>query len=175
MVIMDEAHNARTSLTFEALKRVFPSCIVELTATPDTSRRTGSNVLHHVSAVELKAEDMIKLPIVLTVHLEGWERAVGDALRTRKRLLELAAGESEFVRPILLIQAENKDKPANVEAVKKYLIENEHVQEGQIASATGEQRGLDKINLFDRACPIDIVITVQALKEGWDCSFAYAT
>ena len=39
--------------------------------------------------------------------------------------------------------------------------------------ATGDQRGLDKINLFEQTCPIEIVITVQALKEGWDCSFAY--
>jgi len=35
MIIMDEAHNARTKLTFEVLNRIAPSCIVELTATPD--------------------------------------------------------------------------------------------------------------------------------------------
>ncbi len=38
---------------------------------------------------------------------------------------------------------------------------------------TGEQRELDDVNLFDRNCQIDYVITVEALKEGWDCSFAY--
>lgn len=173
MIVMDEAHNARTSLTFDALKRVNPSCIVELTATPDSSPRTGSNVLVRVSASELKAEAMIKLPIVLTVHENSWESAIGDALRTRKRLAELAAGEPDYIRPILLIQAENKDKPANVDAVKQYLVENEHVPEAQIAVATGDQRGLDTINLFDPACQIEIAITVQALKEGWDCSFAY--
>lgn len=27
--------------------------------------------------------------------------------------------------------------------------------------------------MFDPACCIEIIITVQALKEGWDCSFAY--
>ncbi len=32
---------------------------------------------------------------------------------------------------------------------------------------------MDGINLFDPACPIEVIITVQALKEGWDCSFAY--
>lgn len=40
--------------------------------------------------------------------------------------------------------------------------------------ATGDQRELDGINLFDPKCPIEYVITVEALKEGWDCSFAYA-
>jgi type III restriction enzyme len=39
--------------------------------------------------------------------------------------------------------------------------------------ATGTQKELDGINLFDPACPIRFVITVEALKEGWDCSFAY--
>jgi type III restriction enzyme len=173
LVIMDEAHNARTSLTFDTLKRLSPSAIIELTATPDTDPRTGSNVLYRVSASELKAEEMIKLPIVLTVHETNWEEAVGDACRTRKRLAEKAAGEPEYIRPILLIQAENKDKPANVEAVKQYLLDSEHLADEQIAIVTGDQRDLDKINLFDPACKIEAVITVQALKEGWDCSFAY--
>lgn len=173
LILMDEAHNARTSLTFDTLKRLSPSAILELTATPDMDPRTGSNVLYRVSASELKAEQMIKLPIVLTVHEAGWQEAIGDACRTRKRLAETAAGEPEYIRPILLIQAENKDKPANVEAVKQFLLDSVHLTEEQIAIATGDQRDLDKINLFDPACKIEAVITVQALKEGWDCSFAY--
>ena len=32
---------------------------------------------------------------------------------------------------------------------------------------------MDGIDLFDPCCPIEYVITVEALKEGWDCSFAY--
>lgn len=173
MVIMDEAHNARTALSFDALRRVSPSCIVELTATPDTSSQTGSNVLFRVSATELKEEAMIKLPIVLKVHPASWQETVSAALRTRKRLAEFATKEPDYIRPILLIQAESKDKPASIEVVKQYLLETEKVPAEQIAVATGDQRGLDNINLFDRACPIEIVLTVQALKEGWDCSFAY--
>ena len=173
MVIVDEAHNVRTGLSFDALRRVSPSCIVELTATPDASSQTGSNVLYRVSASELKAEAMIKLPIVLKEHPASWQETVSDALRTRARLAESATQEKEYIRPILLIQAESKDKPANVEVVKQYLLETEKVPADTIAVATGDQRGLDKINLFERTCPIEIVITVQALKEGWDCSFAY--
>jgi type III restriction enzyme len=174
MVIVDEAHNVRTGLSFDALRRVSPSCIVELTATPDTSSQTGSNVLYRVTASELKAEAMIKLPIVLKEHPGSWPETVSDALLTRKKLAEFAPREQpDYIRPILLIQAESKDKPANVEAVKQYLLETEKVPAEQIAVATGDQRGLDKIDLFQRTCPIEIVITVQALKEGWDCSFAY--
>lgn len=43
----------------------------------------------------------------------------------------------------------------------------------EIAVATGEQRELDALDIFSRDCPVNYVITVEALKEGWDCSFAY--
>ena len=49
LVIVDEAHNARTDLSFSTLKRFAPSCILEFTATPDTEDYP-SNVLHTVSA-----------------------------------------------------------------------------------------------------------------------------
>ena len=173
LIIMDEAHNARTSLTFDTLKRLSPSAIVELTATPDLHPRTGSNVLYRVSASELKSDGMIKLPIVLTVHAGNWEEAVSDACLTRKRLAGMVGNEREYIRPILLIQAESKDKAANVEAVKKFLLDSERLSEERIAVATGEQRDLDNVNLFDPNCKIEVIITVQALKEGWDCSFAY--
>src|ERR1019366_3566324 len=173
IVIVDEAHNVRTGLSFDALRRVSPSCIVELTATPDTSSQTGSNVLYRASATELKAESMIKLPIVLRENPSSWQETVSEALLTRNRLAGYAAQESDSLRPILLIQAENKDKPSNIDAVKQHLLEVEKVSPERIAVATGDQRGLDKIDLFERTCPIEIVLTVQALKEGWDCSFAY--
>ena len=34
LIIVDEAHNARTPLSFEALARFNPACILEFTATP---------------------------------------------------------------------------------------------------------------------------------------------
>ena len=52
-------------------------------------------------------------------------------------------------------------------------LPDQDIDAAKIAVATGAQRELDGINLADPACPIEYVITVQALKEGWDCSFAY--
>jgi type III restriction enzyme len=172
LVIMDEAHNARTKLTFEVLARVAPACIIELTATPDHSRESSSNVLYRVSASELKAEDMIKLPIVLAEH-GNWQDAIHAALETRSNLAAKASKRDPSIRPILLLQAENKDKEGNVDTLRAHLIDNEGIDANTIAIATGAQRELDGINLFDPACRIEIIITVQALKEGWDCSFAY--
>lgn len=172
LVIVDEAHNARTPLTYDTFARLNPAALIELTATPIREGKHRSNVLFHVSAEALKAEEMIKLPIVLHAH-PNWQEAVRDALLTRKRLAAEALGEKDYIRPILLLQAENKAGEVTVEVLRQHLLTVEHVAADSIAVATGNQRELEGVNLFDPACPIEIVITVEALKEGWDCSFAY--
>lgn len=169
VVIVDEAHNNRTDRFFKTLGRLNPSCVVELTATPVA----GNNVLYHVSAQELKTEQMIKLPIVLAEHPEGWRECLRDAVLTRDGLELTAQKESDYIRPIALVQAAPKGNEATVDVVRQHLIEQEKIPANQIAVATGAQKELDGIDLFDRACPIRYVITVEALKEGWDCSFAY--
>lgn len=168
LVIVDEAHNNTTNLSYEVMDRVNPSCIIEFTATPSKE----SNVLHRVSAMELKAEEMIKLPIVLTEY-PSWQESIEAAIIKRKGLEDVAKLDKDYIRPIVLIQAENKDKEITVEVIKNYLIENGKVEPEKIAIATGEQRELDGINILDPNCPIEFVITMQALKEGWDCPFAY--
>jgi len=168
VVIVDEAHNARSDLSFEVFRRIRPSCIIEWTATPARDQ----NVVYHVSAQELKAESMVKLPIVLSPH-PNWQEAVRDAVLTRERLAKEALNEADYVRPIVLFQADAKDGEVPVEKLKSHLIEILHIEERRIVVATGNERGLEGVNLFDRACAIDFVITVEALKEGWDCSFAY--
>jgi type III restriction enzyme len=168
LMVVDEAHNAVTDLTRDMQARVNPCAIVEFTATP----RLNSNILHSVSAQELKDEEMIKLPIVLAEH-QDWQGAVSGAIATRARLHDAARGESQYLRPIVLFQAQPKDRDVTVDALKKHLIEVEHIPEDRIAIATGDQRELDGIDLFDPQCRIEYVITVEALKEGWDCSFAY--
>ncbi len=168
IVIVDEAHNNTSPLSVEVLNRIRPACVIEWTATPAREQ----NVLYHVSASALKDTNMIKLPIVLSPH-PNWQEAVQDAVLTRERLAKEALSESDYVRPIVLFQAENINGEVNVENLKRHLVETLHIDASRIAVATGNQRELDGINLFDRACPIDFVITVEALKEGWDCSFAY--
>lgn len=172
IVIMDEAHNARTKLTFETLQRVHPAAVIELTATPNTTNTNGSNVLFQVSAAELKAEEMIKLPILLTEH-ENWQDSIRDAVITRNKLALDAQKDQDYIRPIVLFQAESKNGEITVAVLKKHLIEQLNIEEKNIAIATGTQRELDNLNLFDPACPIEYIITIEALKEGWDCSFAY--
>lgn len=169
LVIMDEAHNATTPLSYTVYKRLGPRGVIELTATPDVK---SSNVLVSVSAFELKSENMIKFPVVLKEHSGEWQEAINSAVARRNTLAKTAAREPDYIRPILLVQAQNAKGAATVEEVKRHLIAT-GVAEESIAIATGNTREIDGVDLFARECPIEVIITKQALKEGWDCSFAY--
>lgn len=177
--IIDEAHNARTELTFEVIKRLNPACIIEYTATPKTKGNDRSNVLYSVSAAELKAEDMIKMPIEL-LTTDEWQNAISNAVKQQQTLEEIAKEEEtstgEYIRPIVLLQAQHDsqtESTINVEAVKNFLINTMHLPEEQIAVATGTERGIEGKDLSAIDEPIRFIITKQALKEGWDCPFAY--
>ena len=183
-VVVDEAHNSRTELAFDMLARFRPSGVMELTATPDMER-TPSNVLHSVSAAELKAEEMIKLPVVLQTE-PNWQQCLADAIGRRDALHKLADEErragSPYLRPLVLIQAEPRRAGVDtldVDRVKSELVTNHGIPSSEIVVATGEEKGLEqidadhKLGIADPACPVKFVITQKALAEGWDCPFAY--
>ena len=178
IVIVDEAHNARTPLSFETLARFHPACILEFTATPATQDHP-SNVLHAASAAELKAEAMIKMPIRLKVRPQ-WKELLSDAIAQRNRLEAAAKLEQrqtgEYLRPIMLLQAQPRSQSKEtltVDVVRQTLLDDFKIPENQIARATGEVDEIGDTDLSQPGCPIRYVITVQALREGWDCPFAY--
>ncbi|GAA6142322.1 DEAD/DEAH box helicase family protein [Hydrogenophaga sp. 5NK40-0174] len=183
-VVVDEAHNSRTELAFDMLARFRSSGVMELTATPDLER-TPSNVLHSVSAAELKAEEMIKLPVVLETE-PNWQQCLADAIARRDVLHKLADEDrragADYLRPIVLIQSEPRRtgvETLDFDKVKNELITNHGIPANEIVVATGEEKGLEqidadyKLGIADPACPVKFVITQKALAEGWDCPFAY--
>ena len=169
LMIVDEAHNNSTPLALDVTEQLRPSAVIELTATPSL---TNSNVLVKVSATELEAEDMIKFPLKLGEIDRSPEKTLDYAIQKLAALEKLAATEEDYIRPIALYQAENKNRPYNVEYIEKYLREVAKIPDEQIAVATGTRRELDGVDLKSPDCPIRHIITVQALKEGWDCPFA---
>ncbi len=183
-VVVDEAHNNRTELSFDTLAKFNPSGIMELTATPDTTV-TPSNVLHSVSAAELKGEEMIKLPIVLETE-PNWQQCLADAIARRNELQALAdqgrRKGASYLRPVILIQAEPRRagvETLDVDKVRQELIANHNIPPEEIVVATGEEKGLEDVNakfakgIADETCPVKYVITQKALAEGWDCPSAY--
>ena len=183
-LVVDEAHNARTEISFATFERFNPSGVMELTATPDTDK-VPSNVLHSVGAAELKAEQMIKLPVLLEAEPD-WQQCLADAIARRGELQALAdqehRGGAPYLRPLVLIQSEPRRQgidTLDAERVRRELLENQRISADEIVVATGEERGLDAIDkqytlgISDPACPVKFVITQKALAEGWDCPFAY--
>ena len=175
IVIVDEAHNARTDLSFSTLGQTLPSCIIEFTATPARSKNP-SNVLHHVSAAELKVAEMIKLPLrVISRQPSQSDQLLAEAIGLRSDLERLATAEGqstgEYLRPIMLIQAERVDA---CEPLRDRLASEFGVAKEQIKISVGTKDELPSAKeIVSQACPVRFIITVQKLREGWDCPFAY--
>lgn len=184
IVIMDEAHNARRQVSFDSLARFGPLAVLELTATPqqdhDPDRDLyASNVLHAVSALQLKREGMIKLPVDLESR-ENWLDVLALTVQRRTMLAELAATwgreHDRFIRPIALVQAQPKSKTREThtaERVKEALIGQLNVPAERIRICTGTNDELGDEDLRRPECVVEYIITVDKLREGWDCPFAY--
>ncbi|MHB8057357.1 MAG: DEAD/DEAH box helicase [Desulfuromonadaceae bacterium] len=177
-VIVDEAHNQGTVLAFDTLARFEPCAILELTATPDRTYQP-SNVLYSVSASVLHSEDMIKMPLTL-VRRPNWLDALRDAIGRLNQLQKTAEAErtggGNYIRPIMLLQAERKDadhETLTPERVKQALIDDFGIPVHEIAIATGTTDEIAGKNILAEDCLFRFIITVDKLREGWDCPFAY--
>lgn len=173
VVIVDESHNFRTDLRDEMLGNLNPRFILELTATP----RDKSNVISFVDAMQLKRENMVKLPVI--VENRNSPRDVLLAAVRMRRSLERMAKENEanggrYIRPIVLFQAQPKTDDDNVtfDKIKEQLIKA-GIPEAHIKIKTANKDELKGMDLMSRDCEVRYIITVNALKEGWDCPFAY--
>lgn len=180
IVIIDEGHKAFGELARNTIRNFNPSFVLELSATPPPN----SNELVKITGRELHEEEMIKLDIHLTNKTSlDWQDTLLASLEKRNHLEEISkkyeGNTGEYIRPICLIQVERtgKDQRNNqyihAEDAKEYLIKNCNVPESHIAIKTSIKDDIEGINLFANNCEIRYIITKEALKEGWDCSFAY--
>jgi type III restriction enzyme len=173
VVIVDESHNAETSLSVEMLVNLNPHFILDLTATP----KNNSNIISYVDAMALKRYHMVKLPVIVANQASRGE-VIESALILRRQLEEIAISEEKkggkYIRPIVLFQAQPRigDDNTTYEKIKEKLVEL-HIPAEQIKIKTASINELKGIDLMSRDCPVRYIITVNALKEGWDCPFAY--
>ena len=173
IVVVDESHHAKSDLSLGMLRNLNPRFVLELTATPSSK----SNVIARVSALELKKEQMVKLPVIV-YRRDGKREVVEDAILLQRRLELIVGREREktgrYIRPIVLFQAERKgNNDAETFRKLKEKIVNAGIPDEQIAIRTGDVDELKDVDLMSEECPIRFIITVEALSEGWDCPFAY--
>lgn len=193
VVVMDEGHRAISDLAFSTLYGFNPCFVLELTATPKDKQPRDraqpvihANVLVEVSGADLDREGMIKMPInVMVKGEEDWRSTLRAA---RERLDELTAAaerlradRDRYIRPIMLVQVErtgtDQRDGSHIHALdaKEWLIQAGFA-EREIAIKTADTNDLsapENIDLLSPTCPVKVIITKQALQEGWDCPFAY--
>lgn len=173
VVVVDESHNAESQLSVEMMKNLNPDFILDLTATP----RNNSNIISFVDALALKKQHMVKLPVIVANRSSKTE-VMEAALILRGQLEAMAqkqeADGGKHIRPIVLFQAQPRttDDNTTFEKIREKLVEWK-VPAEQIKIKTADINELKGIDLMSRDCPVRYIITVNALKEGWDCPNAY--
>lgn len=173
LVIVDESHHARSNLSLEMLANFNPCFVLDLTATP----KKESNIISYVDAVQLKSEHMVKLPVIV-YNRDKQSEVLIDTIDLRRNLEKRATAEcrktGKYIRPIALFQAQPKGKEdaTTFEKLRKEL-KNAGIPAEHIAIRTADVNELKNVDLLSPDCPVRYIITVNALKEGWDCPFAY--
>lgn len=173
VVIIDESHNFEANLRVDMLKAINPCFILDLTATP----RKKSNIISFVDAINLKCANMVKLPVIVYNH-RSTNDVITSAIQMQRSLeqkaIEMETEGGQYIRPIVLFQAQPKTDDDNItfDKIKSKLIEI-GIPEDQIKIKTANKDEIKNTDLMSHDCPVRYIITVNALKEGWDCPFAY--
>jgi len=184
VVVLDEAHKAYGGKGADefvrSVNRLNPRLVVELSATPN---RAISNLLVDVSGVDLKKEEMIKLPVVVTTSRGEWRDTVA---RAHDRLAELTteaqrlhANTGRYIRPIAVVRVERTGKEQrgigriHAEDVRDHLIQQLGEAPRAVRVKSAESDEIAGEDLLSEYSPVRWIITKAALMEGWDCPFAY--
>ena len=186
VVILDEAHKAYGRQAADQYARAIsnfnPKYVIELSATP---KRGISNLLVDIAGTELKAEQMIKSPVQVTPVPEAidWRDTLREAHSELERLtdeaMDLDMSEGRYIRPIAVVRAERtgRNQRDNIRVhsldVRDYLTGELDVPEYAIRIKSSETDELGREDLLSKDSQVRWIITKDALKEGWDCSFAY--
>lgn len=196
VVVLDEGHKYVTDRAFKNLYNFNPCFVLELTATPkDVAERRGrdprparpQNLLVDVTGLELDREGMIKMPLNLdSKQVDDWKTTLQAGLDRLNALDEQAKrfhhNTNRYIRPIMLVQVErtgNDQKDGqhiHAEDAKDWLMHVGLLDEAEIAVKTSDRNDLkspENQDLLSPANRVRVIITKQALQEGWDCPFAY--
>lgn len=183
IVVVDEGHKAYSDTALQTIASYNPRFILELSATPN-AKENISNIVVNVTGTALRKEDMIKQSIVvINDDRADWKHALASAKdqldKLKRDARKVQNNEDKYIRPILLVRAERMgekqlDKAfVHGEHVREYLIKKLGVKPEQVKVQSSELKELDKIDLMSETCDVRYIITKDALREGWDCPFAY--
>lgn len=180
LIVLDEGHTAYSIERRRLLGEFNPRFLLELTATPS---REYSNILVKIGGQRLRDAEMIKLPIELVADANApWKDTLKAALDQRHKLeqkaLALQATSGRLIRPIMLVRVERVGTEqrghghVHTEDVFETLTNEMGIPPEWIRRQTSVAKELDD-QLMSETSPVRVIITKDALREGWDCPFAY--
>ena len=184
VVVLDEAHKAyggKGATEFvRAVNRLDPRLVVELTATPN---HNISNLLVDISGVDLKKEQMIKLPVEVITSGGEWRDTLAracDRLNDLQAAADVLEGSSgRYIRPIAVVRVERTGKDqmggdrVHAEDARDYLVNHLGEAPEAVRVKSSEKDEIAGHDLLSPYSPVRWIITKAALMEGWDCPFAY--
>jgi type III restriction enzyme len=195
VLLMDESHRYRATAGMRAINELKPILGLELTATPFTESTKGpvafQNVIFDYPLAKAMEDGFVKEPAVVTRKNFNPVGRSPEAIQTLKledgiRLhesvkvdLETYARENgvRIVKPFVLVIARDTTHAAELMT----LIQSAAFFEGryadkviQVDSSVREEETVEKLlTVEDSKNPVEIVIHVNMLKEGWDVTNLY--
>ena len=183
VICMDEAHHYYAPASMKAINYLKPILGLEFTATP----KSPSNVIYSYDVARGAAEGYLKIPVVMgRSNIAGYsqddieEMKIRDGLTLhehRKTVLReyCANNELDYVKPIVLIACKDTDHAKKIRA----MIDSDDFMNGKYkgkvieihSKQTGEESEENVrllLSIENAKNPIEIVLHVYKLKEGWD-------
>lgn len=198
VVLMDESHHYRADKGLAAINELKPVLGLELTATPQVEQGTKTvkfkNVVYEYPLSAAIKDGFTKTPYAMTrrdisdynfTQDEIDKMMLSDGIsnheRVKERLKDYAINNGvEPVKPFVLVVCKDTK---HAEQVKAYISSSDFY-DGKYADKTiilhSNQRGAEKdenvqllLDVEKFTNPIEIVIHVNILKEGWDVNNLY--
>lgn len=198
VLIMDEAHRYRANAGMKAINELKPILGLELTATPHTERAGNvvpfKNIVFNYPLAKAIDDGFVKKPAVLTrkdlnaetYSLEEMERLkLEDGIKLHESVkvkLELYARDEEkpLVKPFALVVARDIEHAKKLEALIQAPEFFRGAYQGKVITVHSNMRGDESddvveklLKVEDAANPVEVVIHVNMLKEGWDVRNLY--
>lgn len=198
VLIMDESHHYRASKSAEAINSISPVLGLELTATPQVEKGNKTvlfkNVVYEYPLYKAIKDGYTRTPFALTrrdikaYNLSDEEldkTMINDGVLHHENIKEELKKYSinydkKLVKPFMLVVCKNTE---HAEWVLKYIKSDEFrngLYKDKVIMVHSNQKGLEKeenINLLleveKNNNPVEIVIHVNILKEGWDVNNLY--
>lgn len=182
ILLMDESHNIRAEKSLRAINALDPILGLEFTATPK-----AANAIYAYSLREAINDGLVKRPVVLTrrdddsLTEEREDIKLSDGIRRHERKKAVLQSycmnnNLSLFKPRVLISTQNI---AHSEQIKE-KIESHDLFDGRykgkvllVHSGSEDEQIQQLLNLEKIDNPIEIVVHVNKLKEGWDVKSIY--